>query len=95
MTAPKQLAASRIREEIKRLLKSSNYKHNKLCEMININAGHLSGYLKGHEYRQITIDQCMRLDKSLKNQLAGYLNYMRKITSVKNEFLQNEQNHIL
>ncbi|MDF9413922.1 XRE family transcriptional regulator [Brevibacillus laterosporus] len=57
MTAPKQLAASRIREEIKRLLKSSNYKLYKLCEMININAGHLSGYLKGHEYRQITIDQ--------------------------------------
>lgn len=57
MTAPKQLAASRIREEIERHLKLSNYKLYKLCALTNINVGNLSGYLKGYKHRQITIDQ--------------------------------------
>ncbi|ATO48602.1 DNA-binding protein [Brevibacillus laterosporus] len=57
MTALKKLATSPIRAEIEHHLKSYNYTLSKLSELTNINTGHLSGYLKGHKYRKLTLDQ--------------------------------------
>ncbi|MGG1263888.1 DNA-binding protein [Brevibacillus laterosporus] len=57
MTELKKLATSPIRAEIEHHLKSYNYTLSKLSELTNINAGHLSGFLKGHKYRKLTLDQ--------------------------------------
>ncbi|MBG9772685.1 DNA-binding protein [Brevibacillus laterosporus] len=46
-----------IRSEIEYRIKSYNYTLSKLSELTNINAGHLSGFLKGNPIRALTIDQ--------------------------------------
>ncbi|QDX95366.1 DNA-binding protein [Brevibacillus laterosporus] len=46
-----------IRSEIEYRIKSYNYTLSKLSELTNINAGHLSGFLKGNPIRALTVHQ--------------------------------------
>ncbi|MFB0832557.1 DNA-binding protein [Brevibacillus laterosporus] len=57
MATQKQPVIRPIQAEIENLIKSYNYTLSKLSELSNINVGHLCGFLKGNENRELTIDQ--------------------------------------